>query len=83
MTLHNLKPATIMSDTLLNEQDYLDCKYCGTYQFSPDYVRGEYDPSHYDQGLIDLFMQPGQYTHADLMYVVYRQHAHMANVLPM
>ena len=84
MTLHNLKPATIMTDTLLNEQDYLDLQVLWyLYQFSPDYVLGEYDASHRDQGLIDLFMQAGQYSHADLMYVVDRQHAHMANVLPM
>ena len=84
MTLHNLKPATIMDDTLLSPQDYLDLQVLWyLYQFSPDYVLGEYNLSHRDQGLIDLFMQNGQYTHTDLMYVIDRQHQHMANVLPM
>ena len=84
MTLHNLKPATIMDDTLLSPQDYLDLQVLWfLYQFSPDYVQGEYNVSHRDQGIIDLFMQNGQYTHTDLMYVIDQQHHHMSNVLPM
>ena len=84
MTLHNLKPNTIMNDELLAPQDFLDLQVLWyLYQFSPDYVQGEYNSSHRDQGLIDLFMQNGQYSHADLMYVIDSQHAHMANVLPM
>ena len=84
MTLHNLKPATIMDDELLAPQEYLDLQVLWyLYQFSPDYIQGEYNSSHRDQGLIDLFTQNGQYTHTDLMYVVDKQHEHMQNVLPM
>ncbi|CAI8245825.1 MAG: Uncharacterised protein [Methanobacteriota archaeon] len=84
MTLHNLKPNTIMDDDLLSPQEFLDLQVLWyLYQFSPDYVQGKYNLSHRDQGLIDLFMQNGQYNHDDLMYVVDSQHQHMANVLPM
>ena len=83
-TLHNLKPNTIMDDELLSPQEFLDLQVLWyLYQFSPDYVQGDYNSSHLDQGLIDLFMQNGQYTHSDLMYVIDTQHQHMANVLPM
>ncbi|MED6297639.1 MAG: hypothetical protein VX828_05015, partial [Candidatus Thermoplasmatota archaeon] len=84
MTLHNLKPATIMDDTLLEPQDFLDLQVLWyLYQFSPSYVQGQYNSSHRDQGLIDLFMQNGQYTLADLTYVLDAQEAHMSNILPM
>ena len=84
MTLHNLKPATIMDDTLLGPQDFLDLQVLWyLYQFSPSYVQGQYNSSHRDQGLIDLFMQNGQYTLADLTYVLDAQEAHMSNILPM
>ena len=83
-TLHNLKPATIMDDDLLPPQDFLDLQVLWyLYQFSPDYVLGTYNSSHRDQGLIDLFMQNGNYDLADLNYVLDAQHAHMGNVLPM
>ncbi len=83
-TLHNLKPDTIMDDELLPPQEFLDLQVLWyLYQFSPDYVLGEYDANHRDEGLIDLFMQNGNYTHADLMYVLDAQHEHMGNVLPM
>ncbi len=83
-TLHNLKPATIMNDDLLPPQDFLDLQVLWyLYQFSPDYVLGTYNSSHRDQGLIDLFMQNGNYDLADLNYVLDAQHAHMGNVLPM
>ena len=84
MTLHNLKPATIMDDTLLEPQDFLDLQVLWyLYQFSPSYVQGQYNSSHRDQGLIDLFMQNGQYTLSDLTYVLDAQEAHMSNILPM
>ena len=84
MTLHNLKPNTIMDDDLLAPQDFLDLQVLWyLYQFSPDYVQGMYNSSHRNQGLIDLFMQNGNYTHADLMYVINTQHQDMGNVLPM
>ena len=84
MTMHNLKPATIMDDTLLDPQDFLDLQVLWyLYQFSPSYVLGDYNSSHRDQGLIDLFMQNGQYTLADLTYVLDAQEAHMSNILPM
>ncbi len=84
MTLHNLKPATIMDDTLLGPQDFLDLQVLWyLYQFSPSYVQGQYNSSHHDQGLIDLFMQNGQYTLADLTYVLDAQESHMSNILPM
>ena len=83
-TLHNLKPATIMDDELLPADEFLDLQVLWyLYQFSPDYVLGEYDPIHRDEGLIDLFQQNGNYTHSDLMYVIDAQHEHMGNVLPM
>jgi len=83
-TLHNLKPATIMDDDLLPPQDFLDLQVLWyLYQFSPDYVLGSYNASHRDQGLIDLFMQNGNYELSDLNYVLDAQHAHMGNVLPM
>ena len=83
-TLHNLKPATIMDDDLLPPQDFLDLQVLWyLYQFSPDYVQGAYNVSHRDQGLIDLFMQDGNYDLDDLNYVLDAQHAHMGNVLPM
>lgn len=83
-TLHNLKPATIMDDDLLPPQDFLDLQVLWyLYQFSPDYVLGEYNQSHRDQGLIDLFMQNGNYELQDLEYVLNAQHSHMGNVLPM
>ena len=94
-TLHNLKPATIMDDELLSPQDLLDLQVLWyLFQFSPDYVQGEYaaffdDPTEYsapvqtDTGLMDLFTQGRDYTPADLAYVIDQQHAHMANVLPM
>ncbi|MGB1588243.1 MAG: hypothetical protein ACPHJD_05455, partial [Poseidonia sp.] len=84
MTLHNLKPATIMDDELLAPQDFLDLQVLWyLYQFSPDYVLGDYNASHRDEGLIALFMQNGQYDLADLAYVLDAQHDHMGNVLPM
>ena len=84
MTLHNLKPATIMDDTLLGPQDFLDLQVLWyLYQFSPSYVQGQYNSSHRDQGLIDLFMQNGEYTLADLTYVLDAQETHMSNILPM
>ncbi|MEL0100928.1 MAG: hypothetical protein VW862_04440, partial [Euryarchaeota archaeon] len=83
-TLHNLKPATIMDDDLLPPQDFLDLQVLWyLYHFSPDYVLGEYNLSHRDQGLIDLFMQSGNYDLQDLQYVLDAQHSHMGNVLPM
>ena len=84
MTLHNLKPNTIMDDDLLPPQDFLDLQVLWyLYQFSPDYVQGIYNSSHHNQGLINLFMQYGNYTHDDLMYVIDTQHQEMGNVLPM
>ena len=84
MTMHNLKPATIMDDTLLNPQDFLDLQVLWyLYQFSPSYVQGNYNASHLDQGLIDLFMQNGQYTLSDLTYVLDTQESHMSNILTM
>ena len=84
LTLHNLKPATIMNDDLLSPSDFLDLQVLWyLYQFSPDYVLGKYNLSHRDQGLIDLFMQSGNYNHSDLMYVLNKQQLHMGNVLPM
>ena len=84
MTLHNLKPDTIMDDELLAPQDFLDLQVLWyLYQFSPDYVQGDYNTSHRDEGLITLFMQDGDYTLADLAYVLDAQHEHMGNVLPM
>lgn len=83
-TLHNLKPATIMDDDLLPADDFLDLQVLWyLYQFSPDYVLGDYNQSHRDQGLIDLFMQNGGYDLDDLTYVLDAQHAHMGNILPM
>lgn len=83
-TMHNLKPATIMDDDLLPPQDFLDLQVLWyLYQFSPAYVLGDYDPAHRDEGLITLFQQAGNYTVADLTYVLDAQAAHMANVLPM
>ena len=83
-TLHNLKPATIMDDDLLPPADFLDLQVLWyLYQFSPDYVQGDYNQSHRDQGLIDLFMQNGGYDLDDLTYVLDAQHAHMGNILPM
>ena len=94
MTRHNLKPATIMDDTLLSPQNLLDLQVLWyLYQFSPDYVLGEYAnledsvadgrPAHADATLETLFMQNGDYTPADLAYVIQAQHEGMANVLPM
>tara|TARA_B100001750_G_scaffold230090_1_gene226193 strand:- start:2403 stop:5753 length:3351 start_codon:yes stop_codon:yes gene_type:complete len=73
-----------MDDDLLPPQDFLDLQVLWyLYQFSPDYVLGMYDSSQHNQGLIDLFMQNGNYTHNDLMYVIDTQHQEMGNVLPM
>jgi len=84
MTKHNLKPATIMDDTLLGAQDFLDLQVLWyLYQFSPSYVNGTYNASHRDQGLIDLFQQNGQYSLQDLNYVLDAQESHMSNILPM
>ena len=84
LTMHNLKPATIMDDTLLSPQDFLDLQVLWyLYQFSPDYVLGIYDSSHRDEGLISLFESSGPFNHSDLMYVIDAQHQHMGNVLPM
>ena len=84
MTLHNLKPDTIMDDELLAPQDFLDLQVLWyLYQFSPDYVLGAYNSSHRDEGLIALFMQDGDYSLTDLTYVLDAQHSHMGNVLPM
>ncbi|MBI31807.1 MAG: hypothetical protein CMB72_04365 [Euryarchaeota archaeon] len=92
-TLHNLKPATIMDDELLSPQDLLDLQVLWyLFQFSPDYVQGEYSgyfsessgaPSQTDQGLMDLFIKGRDFTPAELTYVIDQQHAHMGNVLPM
>lgn len=92
-TLHNLKPATIMNDELLSPQDLLDLQVLWyLFQFSPDYVQGEYSsfftqpnntPPQYDQGLMDLFTKGRDFTPAELTYVIDQQHSHMANVLPM
>lgn len=84
MTLHNLKPDTIMDDELLAPQDFLDLQVLWyLYQFSPDYVEGDYNLSHRDEGLIDLFKQGGNFDLSDLNYVLDAQHQHMGNVLPM
>jgi alpha-amylase/alpha-mannosidase (GH57 family) len=94
MTMHNLKPATIMGDELLSAQDFLDLQVLWyLFQFSPDYVLGEYQsiedsaadgrPAHYDVRLKALYEQNGGYTPADLTYVLDVQEAHLANVLPM
>jgi alpha-amylase/alpha-mannosidase (GH57 family) len=84
MTRHNLKPATIMDDELLDPQEYLDLQVLWVlYQFSPAYVLGDYNASHRDEGIISLFQQNGQYTVADLTYVLDVQSAAMANILPM
>ena len=94
MTLHNLKPATIMNDALLSPQDFLDLQVLWyLFQFSPDYVLGEYQsiedsaasgrPAHYNQALKSLYEQNGDYTPADLSFVLATQQAHLANVLPM
>lgn len=84
MTRHNLKPATIMDDDLLAAPDFLDLQVLWyLYQFSPDYVLGNYNASHRDDALVALFEQPGGYTHDDLVYVLDAQHSHMGNVLPM
>ncbi len=94
MTMHNLKPATIMDDTLLEPQEFLDLQVLWyLYQFSPDYVLGEYQliedsvaegrPSHYNQTLKSLYEQNGGYTPADLAFVLATQQEHLANVLPM
>ena len=94
MTMHNLKPATIMADELLSAQDFLDLQVLWyLFQFSPDYVLGEYQsiedstaasrPAHYDATLKALYEQNGGYTPADLAYVLDVQEAHLANVLPM
>ena len=84
MTKHNLKPATIMDDTLLGAQDFLDLQVLWyLYQFSPSYVNGTYNASHRDQGIIDLFQQNGQYSLQDLNYVLDAQESHMSNILPM
>jgi alpha-amylase/alpha-mannosidase (GH57 family) len=94
MTKHNLKPDTIMDDTLLSPQDLLDLQVLWyLYQFSPDYVRGEYSaiedptsdgrPAHYNASLETLYTQNGNYTPADLKLVLDVQLAQMANVLPM
>jgi alpha-amylase/alpha-mannosidase (GH57 family) len=94
MTMHNLKPATIMADELLSAQDFLDLQVLWyLFQFSPDYVLGEYQsiedsaaagrPAHYDATLKALYEQNGSYTPADLTYVLDVQEAHLANVLPM
>jgi len=93
-TRHDLKPATIMDDELLTPQELLDLQVLWyLFQFSPDYVRGEYQsldqpadplrPAHSDATLETLFEQQGGYSPADLAYVVDAQHDHMANVLPM
>ena len=84
LTKHNLKPATIMDDTLLGAQDFLDLQVLWyLYQFSPSYILGTYNASHRDQGIIDLFQQNGQYSLQDLNYVLDAQEAHMSNILPM
>jgi alpha-amylase/alpha-mannosidase (GH57 family) len=84
LTKHNLKPATIMDDTLLPAQDFLDLQVLWyLYQFSPSYVQGTYNASHRDQGIIELFQQNGQYSLQDLNYVLDAQEAHMSNILPM
>ena len=81
MTLHNLKPDTIMDDELLAPQDFLDL--LGVLSVFSDYVQGDGNSSHRDDGLIALFMQDGDYTLSDLNYVLDAQHDHMGNVLPM
>ncbi len=94
MTKHNLKPDTIMDDTLLSPQDFLDLQVLWyLYQFSPDYVLGEYAdieetvaagrPAHYNASLKSLYQQVGGYSPEDLSLVLEVQHQHMANVLPM
>ncbi|MDE0574470.1 MAG: hypothetical protein OSB32_02675 [Candidatus Poseidoniales archaeon] len=84
LTMHNLKPATIMDDALLSAQDFLDLQVLWyLYQFSPSYVQGNYNATHHDQGLINLFMQNGQYSQSNLTYVLDAQESHMSNILPM
>ena len=94
MTMHNLKPATIMADELLAPQEYLDLQVLWyLFQFSPDYVLGEYQalddsvadgrPAHYNATLKALYEQNGNYTPADLALVLEVQQEHLANVLPM
>ena len=83
-TLHNLKPDTIMNDQLLPPQEFLDLQVLWfLFQFSPSYITGEYDLEHFDQRLVDLFNQNGNYTRDDLEYVLDSQHERLADVLPM
>ena len=83
-TLHNLKPDTIMNDQLLPPQEFLDLQVLWfLFQFSPAYIAGEYDLSHFDQRLVNLFNQNGNYTRDDLTYVLDSQHARLSDVLPM
>ena len=73
-----------MDDDLLPPQDFLDLQVLLVpIPIFAVYVLGEYNLSHRDQGLIDLFMQNGNYDLQDLQYVLDAQHAHMGNVLPM
>ena len=83
-TLHNLKPETILNDQLLPPQEFLDLQVLWfLFQFSPSYVQGEYNPNHYDSKLVNLFNQNGNYTRADLQYVLDTQHQRLEDVLPM
>ena len=83
-TLHNLKPETIMNDQLLPPQEFLDLQVLWfLFQFSPAYILGEYNSSHYDQNLIDLLNQNGNYSRDDLGYVLDKQHERLSDVLPM
>ena len=93
-TLHNLKPATIMNDELLPPQDLLDLQVLWLlFQISPNYVQGDYadlgDPEedgrspHFNQSIIDLFMQGSGFKPTDILMVLDYQHDQMGNVLPM
>ena len=82
MTLHNLKPDTIMDDDLLAPQDFLDLQVLWyLYQFSPDYVQGDYN--FIGTTASSTCSWDGDYTLTDLNYVLDAQHEHMGNVLPM
>ena len=73
-----------MNDQLLPPQEFLDLQVLWfLFQFSPSYITGEYDLEHYDQRLVDLFNQNGNYTRDDLEYVLDSQHERLADVLPM
>lgn len=83
-TKHNLKPDTIMDDTLLPKNELLDLEVCWfLFQLSPWYVEGRYNASDKDQRILDLYQKYGGFTLDDLHLVLAKQKEMIGKVMDM